>query len=518
MADRNQRPSIEPLPDELRDYASYNGERHRLGHRLAGRLRRAPLSKDSTTYRRPRMRLLYVTFPLAALALVAVAVATSLNPRDNTAEVTTISPKQPHITQSAKARVTSESSLTVSASLDQSVLLAGSGEDRFLVVEFEAPEAGPRGPVHISAVVDTSGSMSGDKIDFARKALRTLAEQLGPEDTLSIVGFDDEATVYLPTEPADSPRIFDAIASLQPNGGTTIGAGLAEGLAQLSRVERAGARRVVLLSDGLSVEGAQSLSALARSRVESGITVSTLGLGLDFDSTSLIAMSDAGGGRYRYVDRPEGLPALFGEELDTLTRVASQGVALDVRLADGVEVKSVYGYEENDGEISAEGYRAFIGDMHGGQQRKVVARLHVPDGIAGVRAVASVTVSYTTPIEGSREHLTLPVGASIVTDNTAAAASIEPRILLLAAQAIEGNTLEGCRAGWLAGDAGETARAYREGDEVLSRLEGYLGRDVSMLRSRLKSNAAALGEVAVGTPEGRAVRLRTEVLSAEAME
>jgi Mg-chelatase subunit ChlD len=368
-------------PDELHDYADYEVSRHRLGARLADRLS-DELAGTPVPARRSPMRFLYVTFPLAAAALVAAALAPRLwGAREEPVEPVVVAPVVEPVVVEPVVR---GQGLTVRATLDQGVLLQGAGEERFLVVELEAGEAAARGPVHIAAVVDTSGSMAGDrKIVYAQQALRTLAGQLGPEDTLSIVGFDSDARVWLPSGPVDQGRVFEAVAALVPSGGTRIGAGLALGLNELLRVERSGARRVVVLSDGISDEDRETLAAMAGANVEHGITVSALGLGVDFDSRALIAVSDAGGGRYRYVDRPEGLETMFAEELGTMTRLASRGVSVQVQLAEGVEVRQVYGYGEHDGEMTAEGYRALIGDMHAGQQRKVVARLAVPDGVAG---------------------------------------------------------------------------------------------------------------------------------------
>jgi Mg-chelatase subunit ChlD len=507
MAERPE----EPQTELLRDYADYEAERHRLGERLAGRLGDELASKPIPTRRSP-MRLLYVTFPLAAAALAGAALVSSLvGPREE-------APAEPPPVAEVTPQVAPAQGLTVRASLDQGALLLGSGADRFLVVEFEAGSAAVRGPVHLAAVVDTSGSMAGDrKIAYARQALLALASQLGPEDTLAIVGFDSDARVWLPSGPVDEPRVFEAVSALVPRGGTRIGAGLALGLAELSRVEGRGARRVVVLSDGISDEDLGSLATRAGSQVEQGVTVSALGLGLDFDSRALMAVSDAGGGSYRYVDRPEGLAALFEEELGTMTRLASRGVSLQVQLAPGVEVRQVYGYGEHDGEVTAQGYRALIGDMHAQQQRKVVARLHVPDGVAGDRPVASVTVGYTPP-GGDRQTIALDVRARVTSDPQEVAASFQPRAGLLAARAIQGDTLQRSHDGWSLGDRDAAARAWREGDAALLHLQGYLQEDVAELRTQLEDDARALETLELGTRASRVRELRMQVEAAAAME
>lgn len=506
-------------PDEiLRDYDDYTAERRKIGDRLAGDLEQEllPTPDDTRPQRRSPLRLLYVTSPLAALALAAIALVSTLS--GPPAPVARRDPPQralsaPPPTPSSRR----DGPLTVSASLDQATILAGSTEDRFLVIEFDAGDA-VRAPIHIAAVVDTSGSMSGDKIVSARRALTTLSQALGPEDTLSIIGFSSDAHLWLREGSPSDPALFDAITSLSPSGGTAIGAGLSLGLDTLSQLERKGSRRVLLMSDGISNERPDELARLAASRVEQGISVSTIGLGLDFDNRSLLAMSDAGGGSYRYVDRPEILPELFAQELGTMAALASRGVSLQVDLAPGVEILSVYGYGEHDGQILEHGYRALVGDMHAGQPRKVVARLKIPSSETGEHPVASLTVRYTDPRSDTRREIPLAVQTLVTQDPALATASISPKAGLLAARAIQGDALQRAQRGWSDGDPAAVTEAQREGDALLSHLEERLGDDVGEVRRAMRSHVEQLESLSKGSDEARSTELRFELEAQTSME
>jgi hypothetical protein len=59
----------------------------------------------------------------------------------------------------------------------------------------KAPEKQERVPLNISLVVDRSGSMSGDKLNYVKKAVDFVIDNLKSEDTLSIVQYDDEIDV-----------------------------------------------------------------------------------------------------------------------------------------------------------------------------------------------------------------------------------------------------------------------------------------------------------------------------------
>ena len=46
-------------------------------------------------------------------------------------------------------------------------------------------------PLNIAVVLDRSGSMSGDKIEYVKAATKRLASQLNQDDILSLTIYDD---------------------------------------------------------------------------------------------------------------------------------------------------------------------------------------------------------------------------------------------------------------------------------------------------------------------------------------
>jgi Ca-activated chloride channel family protein len=73
-----------------------------------------------------------------------------------------------------------------------------------LLITVSAPHLPPelqsrhRPPLNLALVIDRSGSMSGSKLSYARKAARFLAGALTERDRLAIVTFDDEINVLVP--------------------------------------------------------------------------------------------------------------------------------------------------------------------------------------------------------------------------------------------------------------------------------------------------------------------------------
>ncbi|MCP4805802.1 MAG: VWA domain-containing protein, partial [Proteobacteria bacterium] len=155
-------------------------------------------------------------------------------------------------------------------------------------------------PQDVVFVVDTSGSMSGEKLADAKLAAATLVGQLEPGDSVSLVGFSTRATTFqAPTTIHHVGSTLDGLTYLDAGGDTNMSDGLWNGISNLNAVTAHGSKRLVLLGDGHATAGSTStstLAAVATGAQQQGITVSALGLGLDFDLDTMAAIADAGGG------------------------------------------------------------------------------------------------------------------------------------------------------------------------------------------------------------------------------
>jgi Ca-activated chloride channel family protein len=68
--------------------------------------------------------------------------------------------------------------------------------------------SGQRLPVNVSLVIDRSGSMEGDPLEYVKRACAHVVDLLQPTDVLSIVTFEENVEVLMParhvTDPASS--------------------------------------------------------------------------------------------------------------------------------------------------------------------------------------------------------------------------------------------------------------------------------------------------------------------------
>lgn len=274
-----------------------------------------------------------------------------------------------------------------------------------VLIKLEVPEAEseiPRPSLNLGLVLDRSGSMSGDKLRFAKDAAAYLVSQLSPSDRVSLTIFDDDVDVLLPSMFADNPKgITRAIASIRPGGSTDLYEGWRQGGEQVKQFHDANRlNRVILLSDGQANVGETNPDTIAgkvHRLMEKGISTSTMGVGDDYNEDLLEAMARSGDGNYYYIQSPDELPGIFKVELQGLAALVGQRVSLGLRGLNGVIVQDVL----NDFDRTSAGNYKLPNLVHGGKV-SVVVRLKVP-AVTDVTELFSVRLAYDEP-KGTERH------------------------------------------------------------------------------------------------------------------
>jgi Ca-activated chloride channel homolog len=332
---------------------------------------------------------------------------------------------------------------------DRGAVARGADDEvRYLTVAVTGLAANAaREPVQLAVVMDTSASMAvGGKMADARSAAVALAGAMTRDDRFSLTLVADDAIVAVPMGPVDHPeRVGAALADIYPGGGSNLYAGLHRGMNELRAGSPAssddGVRRLILLSDGrpnVGIVDEGALLDLAAELNADGASLSTVGIGLDYDHGLLQRLADRGGGTYTFVDDPRKLTAALGAELHSAGSVAVQDLRLDLLLAPGMRVARTLGWEA---EPHPGGASVFVGDVARGQRRKVVFELEVDGredlGPARVRATYRVAEAGETAdkrVSWSRADLA-------VTDQRAAHSWTAP-FAVDAARAQAGDLLE----------------------------------------------------------------------------
>jgi hypothetical protein len=305
------------------------------------------------------MRRSLVLFTLALASIAAAAMAAVLRPSRHAV------PSQHRLAQPVQA-----GALRLSAQLDHQYLGGQGGGEAYLQIDL------------------TAGGEAGER----REAARALVAALDGEDRLSIVEFSSASRVALASTAVTAATRETALAAIDglfASGGTNMSSAFDEAGAQLV-AGRAQGRidKVFLASDGQANEGFFERSSLLQiaSRDFGGATLSTFGLGEDYDEDFMNALAASGGGRARYIATPSVLPGAFRGELSRAASVVARNVRLRVRGVAGAGVRQVLGYEVSDGWMR-------LPDFAAGEERRVLAKLSLPPG-QGETDLAAVELSF----------------------------------------------------------------------------------------------------------------------------
>jgi Ca-activated chloride channel homolog len=266
--------------------------------------------------------------------------------------------------------------------------------ERFVLVELEAPAAARkpgREPVNLAFVLDRSGSMSGAKLELAKRAIETAVDGLLPTDRFAIVCYDDRIDVVVEGTNASREAKTNAVERLRgidARGSTDLGGGFLRGAEQvalgISGALGAGTiNRVLLLTDGLANQGITDPAELSRHAAAlraRGVTTTTFGVGEDFDESLLQSMADAGGGHFYFIGSAAQIQDLIASEVGELLQVVARDVALVVTAPDGLEPRTLspYGVERRGSR-----HHVLLGDLVAEQRVEVVLRLKFQYGPVG---------------------------------------------------------------------------------------------------------------------------------------
>ena len=213
-----------------------------------------------------------------------------------------------------------------------------------------------RAPVHLTLLVDVSGSMSSaDKLGMAKQSLHMMVDQLREDDTVAIATYAGRtARVLEPTTAVNKRRIHNAIENLSAGGSTAMSSGIdiAYDMAAQS-FQKGHENRVVVLSDGDANVGRTSwddMLSQIKGHADNGITLSTIGLGTgNYRDTLMEQLANKGDGNNFYIDSEAQSQRVFVEQLPGTMVTIARDVKIQVEFhPESVKAYRLIGYENRD--------------------------------------------------------------------------------------------------------------------------------------------------------------------------
>ncbi len=204
---------------------------------------------------------------------------------------------------------------------------------------YTAPAVQSRMPLNLSVVIDKSGSMSGNKLAYAKEALKYIINNLNEGDYLSVVLYDSNVEVFYPQQKVkDKDALLERVAGINSGSSTNLEGGIRKGYEMVKTtkliLDSDMIHRVILLSDGLAnvgITNSEQLGAITKSFFEEDrISISTFGVGAGYNEDLMANIATQGGGNYYFIDSPEKLPSMFEEELKGMSKVIAQNTQLEI--------------------------------------------------------------------------------------------------------------------------------------------------------------------------------------------
>ncbi|MCA9935021.1 MAG: VWA domain-containing protein, partial [Anaerolineales bacterium] len=190
-------------------------------------------------------------------------------------------------------------------------------------------------------VMDTSGSMEGEKMAQAKEAAQYVVDHLNPEDRFNIVAFSTGVRVYqselvAASQPGDYSSFINGLEAI---GGTNISQALLEAAAQ---VENGRPTTLIFLTDGLATEGITDTPLLLDSVQQAtpdNVRIFAFGVGDDVDTLLLDSLTQNQHGTTSYVRPFEAIDEEVGNFYTKISTPVLANVHLEV---DGVQVEQMY--------------------------------------------------------------------------------------------------------------------------------------------------------------------------------
>jgi len=255
----------------------------------------------------------------------------------------------------------------------------------YLFIDLKADKVGTehdRSPLNIAVVIDRSGSMADkNKLEYVKKAVDYIIDQTGRDDYISVVTYDDYVDVLQRSAVIrDKSDLRKRVSKLQPGGFTNLSDGMFEGYDQVNdSYSRGYVNRVLLLSDGLANRGITDryrLADMVRDKNRrNGITISTFGVGNDFNENLMTDIADYGKGNYYYIRNSYDIPEIFANELSGVRNLVGQATKLRVKFPSKyLSLNKVFGYPYD---ISGDEITIDFKDVFSEQTKSVLIKFNV---------------------------------------------------------------------------------------------------------------------------------------------
>ncbi len=265
----------------------------------------------------------------------------------------------------------------------------------------------PKLPLNLCLVLDRSSSMRGDRLSQVKEAAQRIVDQLGPNDYLSLITFNDRADIVISAQrvrnKADLKRL---IGGIEASGGTEMANGMALALQELQRpMLSRGISRLMLLTDGRTYGDESRCVEIARRAQGRSIGLTALGIGDEWNEDLLETMAARENSRTQYITSAGEIAQIFNEEVQRLHSVFAQDVQLRMELRPGATLRSLDRVLPHIAPLTVseekeQTWFSRLGDWPGSDPQLFLCEIIVPALQSGDHPLLRLTLHYDLPGAG----------------------------------------------------------------------------------------------------------------------
>jgi len=221
-------------------------------------------------------------------------------------------------------------------------------EDGFFMVLASPNNTSKQSPVVIKKdivfVIDTSGSMMGEKLEQAKRALLFCLSQLNSGDRFNIIRFDDRVDLYeknlVSATQANIGNARTYVNNLETRGSTDINSALTVALQQFQKQDTP--NMIIFLTDGQPTSGECNIGRIVKNIKHANLSTTRLfvfGVGYDVNTQLLDKLSLGNKGISDYITPNENIESKVSQFYLKISHPVLTDIMLRCR---GTQVREIY--------------------------------------------------------------------------------------------------------------------------------------------------------------------------------
>jgi Mg-chelatase subunit ChlD len=276
--------------------------------------------------------------------------------------------------------------LTLNILTQHTYLDAHSIHDEPALITLESTELGSHNKIFqmsLVVLIDTSGSMYGDKLDAVRASLMYLLNNIEPDCEITLIQFASVVDLLTPIPiQSDSHGIIEIkniIAQLHARGNTNMTDAIDQAIkCACMRKTHFDDVHILIFSDGRHNIG-RPWNTLFSKIKHVPMPIHTFSIGSGPDASILMQLSNkSSGGIYQHMQSSDDVPRVFGAKVGYLSSKLYTNCRLEIEAHAGVRIINIDGKDPGDQEITPfKKYNLNIGTILASRKKIFLLRLSI---------------------------------------------------------------------------------------------------------------------------------------------